>query len=360
MKILEVMPGLPKGTGTTEFFVESVRAMIAQGVEVSILCADMCGNVIDGAKVFASVKDLPQEYMPDVVHIHALWSPFLAKAHWWAKRRGIAVVITPHGAMSPWAIKSKWWKKSLYWHLIEKPCLKRVKAFHVTAEHEGEWVRDLGFMQRQFIAPLGVRMPVGEGVENKCRCRTEGKTIITVGRIYEVKGLDRIARAIKILKDSGKWNGWKMVMAGPNWMDYQPKLEALIDVLGLKEDIVLPGAVYGEEKERLFRSAAFYIVASHTENFCQPVAEALSYGIPAIASKGTPWQGLESQNCGMWVDNSPESLAKAMAAMMRKSDDERHEMGKRGHEWIEKDFSWRSVGEKMIDGFKKALGVIND
>lgn len=348
MRILEVMQGLPPGTGTTEFFVESVRAMIGAGVKVDILCADMFRKEIAGANVFASVKELPSDYNPDVVHIHALWSLFLAKAHRWAHRHNIPVVVTPHGSLSPWAIKSKWWwKKALYWHLIEKPCLKKVKAFHVTAEHEGEWVRDIGFTQRQFIAPLGVNI----GVENRCRCR-EGRTIITVGRIYSVKGLDRIARAIKILKDEGAWDGWKMVMAGPNWMNYQPELEALIKELGLKDDIELPGAVYGEEKEKLFRSAAFYVVASHTENFCQPVAEALTYGIPAIASKGTPWGGLEKHECGLWVDNSPESLAKAMKTMMAKSDEERVEMGLRGREWMEKDFSWESVGEKMLRGFE--------
>ena len=38
------------------------------------------------------------------------------------------------------------------------------------------------------------------------------------------------------------------------------------------------------------------------------IAEALVRGIPVIASKGTPWQDLETHNCGWWVDNDLDTI----------------------------------------------------
>lgn len=355
MRILEVMQSLPPATGTTEFFVESIRAMMRRGAEVDVLCGDTCGNDLGAACVFSNLKDytsavqpLTSNLRPDIVHIHGLWSPFLAKAHWWAHKRGVPVVVSTHGMLSPWSFKSKWYKKCAYWHLIEKPNLKRVAAFHVTADHEGQWVRDVGFNQPQFKAPLGVGVPdVFEGEKI-----VDGKRlVISVGRIYRVKGLDRIVRAVKLLKDAGKWNGWQLVLAGPNWMDYQPELEGIIAECGLQDDVKLPGPVFGADKDKFFRNASIYIVASYTENFCQPVAEALTYGVPAVASKGCPWQGLETHQCGVWTENEPASLARSLEMLMSKSDAERKEMGLRGRQWMIDEFSWVSVGESLIKGF---------
>lgn len=348
MKILEVMPALPPATGTTEFFVESIRAMMRQGVQVDVLCGDTCGNELGEAHVFSNLKDYTSTLQPDIVHIHALWLPFNHQAHVWAHRCGIPVVVSTHGSLSPWAMASKRWKKIPYWYLIERWDLKNVAALHVTAPAEGEWDRKWCPDIPQIEAPLGVDVPSVSNVDKV----VDGCRIIQyVGRIYSVKGLDRVVRAVKILKDTGKWHGWRLVMSGPNWMNYQPELERLIADLDLQNDAFITGAIYGAEKERRFREASIYIQASHTENFAQPIAEALSYGVPAVASRGCPWQGLETHDCGMWVDNDPESLARALERLMSLSDEERQKMGARGRAWVERDFSWSAVGRKLLDAY---------
>ena len=356
MKILEAMIALPKGTGTTEFFVESVRAMLDAGAEIVILCKNTCDVDFRGLNVYADVSELPCDYRPDAVHIHAMWSPFLSKIHRWARRHGVPVVVSPHGSLSPWAIRSKWWKKVLYWFLVEKPDLKRVIAFHVTAPLEGAWVRKCGFCQPQITVPLGVRIP--KESHRISKIGSDGcRIIISIGRIYRVKGLDRIAEAIAILKQRGVWRGWKMVMAGPDWMDYRRELEAKLAELDLLNDISLPGAMYDESKDVLFRSASIYVAASFTENFCQPVAESLTYCVPVIASKGCPWKGLEDHGCGIWTENSPENLANAMARLMILSDEERLTMGRRGQEWMQNEYGWPAIGEALLKGMKQCVGA---
>ena len=74
-----------------------------------------------------------------------------------------------------------------------------------------------------------------------------------------------------------------------------------------------------------------------------------------IASRGTPWDGLVKERCGWWVEIGVGPLAVALKEAMRMSGDERMGMGRRGRDWIERDFSWSSVANKMISAYSWLL-----
>jgi glycosyltransferase involved in cell wall biosynthesis len=74
------------------------------------------------------------------------------------------------------------------------------------------------------------------------------------------------------------------------------------------------------------------------------VAEALAHGVPVIASRGTPWKELVERQCGLWVENDPSSLAKAITEMRGRN---LGQMGKNGRQWMEHSFSWVAVAGRM-------------
>jgi glycosyltransferase involved in cell wall biosynthesis len=84
------------------------------------------------------------------------------------------------------------------------------------------------------------------------------------------------------------------------------------------------------------------------------VAEALARGVPVIASRGTPWQRLVEMGCGLWVDNSSAELSKALdeAACLPL-----HEMGKRGREWMGREYSWQTIAEQMVEQYRSLIGL---
>jgi glycosyltransferase involved in cell wall biosynthesis len=100
----------------------------------------------------------------------------------------------------------------------------------------------------------------------------------------------------------------------------------------------------GTEKVGAFLDADVCVVPSFTENFGMVVAEALVHGVPVIASKGTPWADLERQGCGLWVDNSPESIG---AAILRMNQADLPTMGMNGRAWMETQFSWANIASQM-------------
>ena len=116
------------------------------------------------------------------------------------------------------------------------------------------------------------------------------------------------------------------------------------------------GEVSGDEKYAFLSSADVCVLPSHTENFGITVAEALACGTPVIASKGTPWQGVELNRCGYWVDCDVETLAKTLKRMLVLGETERQEMGVRGREWIMRDFEWGAVGVKLKTTYEWLIG----
>jgi glycosyltransferase involved in cell wall biosynthesis len=81
------------------------------------------------------------------------------------------------------------------------------------------------------------------------------------------------------------------------------------------------------------------------ESFGMVVAEALAHGVPVIASRNTPWREMESKGCGLWVDNSPESLASSVNAIRHLN---LEEMGMKGREWMRESYCWNSIAKRTM------------
>jgi len=109
------------------------------------------------------------------------------------------------------------------------------------------------------------------------------------------------------------------------------------------------GHVDGDAKKEFFENADVLIAPSHTENFGLVVAEALAHCVPVIASRGTPWSRVEEAGCGLWVDNDPVSLA---GAMQRIHSMPLRDMGVRGREWMQREFAWDALAERMTHVYR--------
>ena len=112
------------------------------------------------------------------------------------------------------------------------------------------------------------------------------------------------------------------------------------------------GKVFGEAKEDLFANSDVALAPSHVENFAMAIAEPLAHEVPVIASRGTPWEGLQTNGCGLWVDNDPQSLAAAIREIRTMP---LGEMGRRGRRWMEREFSWHSVSNQMLAVYRECL-----
>ncbi len=270
----------------------------------------------------------------DVVHLTAVYSfttfPTLATA----RRQSKPVVWSPRGALQRWSGSRRPAMKSL-WDMISAGLAPHPLVLHVTSEPErSESLAKIPAARAQLI-PNGVEIPAGV-----CHLEATGPfRLLYIGRIDPKKGIENLLEACARLDFP-----WTLTIAGTGDPGYLRSIADRIHTRGLEGKATLAGEVLGEAKERAFQSADLCVVASFTENFAMVVAEALARAVPVIASRGTPWQEVEENGCGLWIDNHPESLA---AGISRLRSAPLREMGLRGREWMQRDFSWDAIGARM-------------
>jgi glycosyltransferase involved in cell wall biosynthesis len=292
----------------------------------------------------AAFQRIDTEMSIDVVHLHGIWLDFCRDAAIWSRLNERCFVVSPHGMLEPWALNHKKWKKKLAYALYQKQDLQQARAFHACSVQEAESIRNLGFKQPIAVIPNGVQLPDLPTEKLKLnKLETEKKTALFLSRIHPKKGLPMLLNAWKQLAPID----WRLVIAGNDDGGYVPALEALIESLGLLDQVEFVGPLFGEAKEEAYLNADLFVLPSYSENFGIVVTEALGYQVPVLTTTGCPWQELETENCGWWVEPTPEGIEQGLKAALATSDAERREMGQRGRELVENRYLWPAIASNM-------------
>jgi glycosyltransferase involved in cell wall biosynthesis len=279
-----------------------------------------------------------------VIHQHGIWLRSSHAVTSFAYDNKLPLVVAPRGMMEPWAMNNSKWKKKLAWMLYQQRDLQRVTAFHATADSEAESIRRLGFKQPIAVIPNGVELPdLAKDKLKTNRLVTDKKTALFLSRIHPKKGLPMLLNAWKHLAPTD----WRLVIAGNEDGGHVPALQALIESLGLSDQVEFVGPLFGEAKEEAYLNADLFVLPSYSENFGIVVTEALGYQVPVLTTTGCPWQELESENCGWWVEPTPEGIEQGLKAALATSDAERRVMGQRGRELVQNKYLWPAIATKM-------------
>jgi glycosyltransferase involved in cell wall biosynthesis len=280
----------------------------------------------------------------DVVHVTAVYSfptiPTLMACRIARK----PLVWSARGSLQRWehtrrrALKQAW----------ERTCAAVLRghphAIHVTSPEEGQAA------QSQMPGSPFVQIPNGVDIPANLEPRAwqpEGRTrVMYLGRFDPIKGIENLIDAIALAKTPQL----ELSLYGSGDTTYTASLVRRIEENGLSSKIKLAGFVEGAAKTRAFEQADICVLPSFSENFGMTVVEALSHGVPVIASRGTPWQELKTHDAGDWVANDPESLAQALDALAQKN---LEVLGQNGRSWMCESFDWNAVARRMADLYRK-------
>ena len=284
----------------------------------------------------------------DILHIHGVWTIFLAIACCIAKHRKIKIAISPHGCLSPWALAHKKWKKKAAFFIYQKRVLNYASIIFATSSQELESIRMLGIKIPIAVIPLGVDIP-----DRAINFELRSRSFLFLSRIHPVKGLLTLVRAWAQVRRPG----WRVTIAGPDEGGHLAEIKAEILTLGIGEDFDFPGMLMGSLKEKAYSTASVFILPSYSENFGIVIAEALAHKIPVITTTGTPWSDLIEKKCGWWVSPVTDEIAKAMEMAMDLSPENLLEMGVRGRELVMDKYSWEIIGTSASGVYEWVLGL---
>lgn len=290
----------------------------------------------------------------DIIHNHSLWMMPNIYPSICSKKYNKPLIISPRGTLSEVAFKSGTKLKKPFWELFQKKALQIASCFHATAYSEYLDIRRLGFKQPVAIIPNGIDLP-SLNFERPLQSKMK-KELLYLGRVHPIKGLDILLDAWREIES--EFPNWILKIIGPDYCGYKKTLQSFINNNELKRVQILP-PVFNNEKHIAFLNADLFVLPSYSENFGVSVAEALSYGIPSIVSKSAPWEGLKTNNAGFHVEPNYESFAKAIKKAINLSKSDYENMSKNGRNWMETNFSWYEVTNKMLMTYEWMVGKNN-
>jgi glycosyltransferase involved in cell wall biosynthesis len=302
------------------------------------------------ASVFREVR------AADIVHITAVFNFTTPLAIAACVAAGKPFVLSPRGSLDPWSISNKRWKKSPAL-LALRPLLNRATAVHATSATEASSIGPIGIRSPAVVVSNGVDFEAAASTSRerdvwraRLRVSSDEALVVMLGRVHQKKGIDIALPALRQVLNAGR----RVVLAlvGPDEEGYGGEVERLIDVHGVRSAVRRAGLVTGAEKYQLLAEADLLLLPSRQENFGNVVVEALAAGSPVAASRATPWEMLEQEGCGRWVDLSPEAFAAATLEELaipntRTQEDRRRRLASR--------FAWPTIARAMKAVYEACL-----
>ncbi len=276
-------------------------------------------------------------------------------------------VLFTHGMLDPWFKKQyplKHVKKWMYWPWAEYRVLRDAQAVLFTSEEERVLARQSFWLYRcnEIVVNYGTAKPSGnpELELNQFFSRypelRNKKLVLTMGRIHPKKGYDLLIEAFaKVL---GPHSQWHLVIAGPDQVGWQKKLNHRAEQLGVASRITWTGMISGSLKWGAYRAAEIFVLPSHQENFGVVVAEAMAVGLPPlISNKVNIWREIEADGAGMVGEDTLQGTCDLLQNYLEMPDQETQAMRQRARNCFEQRFQIDRAVETLLALLKSVTGV---
>lgn len=287
--------------------------------------------------LYAAVK------RPDLVHIHAVGPMFMTPL---ARMLGLRVVVTHHG---PDYDREKWGEFSRY-------VLRTGERFGALFANEFIVISDV---IRKLILEKHRRetrlIPNGVAAPDVCTSKrmlselslVDRRYVLHVGRYVPEKRQGDLIEAFEL----ANLEGWKLVLVG-EVREHERYSQQIVTRAQNCKNVVLAGFRTGADLQELYTRAGMFVLPSSHEGLPIVMLEALSYGLPVLASDipANLEVGLTTERYFPLGDARALASSLQQVAAAPHSDAERS----RTREWALKRYDWREIAQSTLAVYMRA------
>lgn len=280
---------------------------------------------------------------PDILHIHAVGPAIVTPL---ARLAGLRVVVTHHGAdydRDKWGSFARWVLRT-----GERLGMRYSDARIAISTTIAQLIR-AKYARESDLIPNGVEVhPLRAETDTLDKLGVQPRRyFLNVGRMVpEKRQLDLIRAFAKTAIP-----GWKVVLAGKLTDDaYSAEVR---QAAAAAPGVILAGYVSGAPLEQLYSHAGAFVLPSSHEGLPIALLEALSYGLPSLASDiaGNLEVGLES-SCYFPLGDL-DALAARLAQLEREPVSQEAAAGRRL--WTKERYDWDRIARQTLSVYTRCL-----
>jgi len=260
--------------------------------------------------VLPQIERILREQKPDIVQTHNVKSHFLMRySELWRKYRWVAFhhgYVTTDAKMRIYNKVDRWrLRKAAHLVTVCGPFKEQLKSRGIS----GERITVRHNAINAFVRPAQQEI---ESAGRTIPCDLRTPILLMVSRLSHEKGHVDLLEALAILKRSG--TACHAVIVGEG--HERGAIERARRRLGLMAEVTLTG--HKNDVRPYFALADLYLMPSHSEGSPNSLLEAMSAGVPCVASKvgGIP-EIMTDESTGLLTPpRDPEALAKAIGRLL--------------------------------------------
>jgi glycosyltransferase involved in cell wall biosynthesis len=166
-----------------------------------------------------------------------------------------------------------------------------------------------------------------------------------VNEISKAKGFDFLISSWKMFYDNNP--GYQLLIIGHINIDYTEDFN-YHSTQFTDYNIIYLGVIKGREKDKYIFDSLLTLLTSFSENFSNIVIESLSYGVPVLATHGTPWHSLVQNNCGYYITHDSNLFCKSLTNFIKLNHEQRLRMKKNALNFFESNFSFNNFSKTLL------------
>lgn len=308
-----------------------------------------CKNLSDFPS--GRLKDLPKPFCnPDLVVVEEFYCYPFSKIIHDIQMQNIPYIIIPRSELTKQAQRKKAWKKKIGNFIYFNNMARKATAIQYLSQQEcvesGE-----KWNKKSLVIPNGT-----DTKENYKKSFSDNAIrAVYIGRYEQYqKGLDILLGAIARIIEELREVGFQLSMYGVDQEGAVDAMKHQIAEYGISDLVHIHDAVYGQEKEQILIQSDVFIMTSRFEGLPMGMIEALSFGLPCVATVGTNLTcEIEKYKAGWIAQNTVESVTKALQTMVR----DYCNVSTKGHNarTLSATFSWYAIAEKSHNEYVKMI-----
>jgi glycosyltransferase involved in cell wall biosynthesis len=261
-----------------------------------------------------------------ILHAHNTFNPLNLQVGAAATEHGLKAFYHPHGALDPalfsdWSLKSL--KKRLYIRSFSCPNLNKSAGVFALTPLERDQLLSLGITAPIHVVPNGIRPVTVASPEQGLALRRQhgldpaDRVMLFIGRITPKKRLEDIIQALSLLGASAP----HLFIAGSPTAepDYGEALFRIVRECGCAARVHWLGFLDEDAKSAAYAASDIFVHASESEGMALAILEAMSAGLPVVASRGCYMAEAAAAKALVQCEQGANALAAALAPLLADS-----------------------------------------
>ena len=302
----------------------------------------IAGDLIYCWSIFAAFRKLRKGgWKPDIIHAHVYTAGVPAVLL--GRLYKIPVVITEHWSGFPrrlLKVKDK---------IMARFAMNRVKLVLPVSDNLREAIEKYGIKSTFRVVPNAANIEMFSPLSNESRKNSVTKRILMVAVLTPVKGVPYLLEALHRTKEKRQDFVLDIVGDGPNRSEYEKQ----VNELGLGDMVKFHGLKTKEEVAGFMRQCDFFVLPSLWENLPCVLIEAMSSGVPVIATDVGGVNEMIDEKVGVLIPpKDVEALEKAIQHLLNNySSYSPREIA----EYANDKFSYEAVGKQLDVIYREVL-----